>query len=106
MKNYRPFIVALVLAAAAAITGSPIRAQVGTSPTVAVKQKPPKAIWMKAEVVHADARTIIVRERASSITIHTFTYAPRIQDRMQSLADSGGYQSGDKVNILYLPGRT
>jgi len=88
------------------MAAAPARAQVDTASTVTVKQKPPKAVWMKAEVVHADARTIIVRERASTITIHTFTYAPRIQDRMQSLEDSGGYQSGDKVNILYMPGQT
>jgi hypothetical protein len=106
MKSYRIFAAALALATVAGMAGFPVCAQITTASTVTVKQKPRKAVWLKAEVVHADARSMIVREQASSITIHTFTYAPGIQDRMQSMADNGGYQSGDKVNILHMPGET
>jgi hypothetical protein len=106
MKSYRFFCVALAFAAGAAMAAAPVRAQASTTPAVTAKQKPPKAIWMKAEVVHADARTMIVREQDNTIAIHTFTYAAGLQDRMRGIEDNGGYQSGDKVKILYMPGQT
>lgn len=71
-----------------------------------VKETPPKHVWLKAEVIHADANSIVVREQADSRRIHTFTYSPNIKDAMQQLADQGGYQNGDIVKILYEPGQT
>jgi len=106
MKSSRFFA-----AAAASLLGlvwgaAPTRGQVSTSTPIVVKQKPSKLVWLKAEVIHADAHTIIVREQENERAIHTFTYSPKIQDKMQTIFDQGGYQSGDKVRILYDPEKT
>jgi hypothetical protein len=117
MKSYKILAALIACAAALATSASPARAQVVEAASVAAPivvntvskvttKKNPGSVWLKAEVVHADARTIIVREKASGLTIHTFTYAPKIQDHMQNLEDKGGYQSGDKVKIQYMPGQT
>jgi|SRR5208282_2733699 hypothetical protein len=105
MKSYRIFAAA-ALAAAMAVAAAPARAQVTTSDPIVVKQNRPKPVWLKAEVVHADAHSIIVREQVNSLAVHTFTYSPKIQSSMQQLTDQGGYQYGDKVKILYQPGDT
>jgi hypothetical protein len=104
MRNCRIFAAAIAIALA--WTATPVRAQINTGTPVVVKQDAPKRVWLKAEVVHADARSIIVREEANERAIHTFTYSPKIQDAMQELFDQGGYQAGDKVKILYEQGRT
>lgn len=62
--------------------------------------------WLRAEVIHADAHSIIVREQANERMIHTFTYAGNLQGHMQQIQDAGGYQYGDKVKILYQAGQT
>ena len=106
MKSYRIFAAA-ALTAAMAVAAAPARAQVTTSAPIVVKRRTePKPVWLKAEVVHADSHSIIVREQANSLAIHTFTYSPKIQDAMQKLSDQSGYQYGDKVKILYQPGDT
>ena len=76
-----------------------------TSAPMTVKQLPGKKVWLKAEVIHADSHSIMVREQGSERSIHTFTYDPKIQPKMQAISDSGGYQSGDKVKILYVAGQ-
>jgi hypothetical protein len=73
---------------------------------MAVNVTPPKHVWLKAEVIHADANSMVVREKEDSRRIHTFTYSPNIKGAMQHRADQGGYHSGDKVKILYEMGRT
>jgi hypothetical protein len=105
MKSYKIFAAA-ALAAAITVAAAPAGAQVTTSAPVVVKQNRPKPVWLKAEVVHADAHSIIVREQGNALAVHTFTYSPNIQDAMQQLTDQGGYQYGDKVKILYQPGNT
>jgi hypothetical protein len=74
-----------------------------TSP-IMVKDKPVKSVWMKAEVVHADLHSIIVRERDNSMMIHTFTYSEKAQDKMNQIVENGGYQVGDQVRIRWMPG--
>jgi hypothetical protein len=76
-----------------------VRTPSTVSPTV-------KGNWLKAEVIHADSTTMVVREQGNSRMIHTFTFAPEIKDRMQAIYNAGGYQYGDKVRILYNPGET
>ncbi len=104
MKSYRIFAAAAL--AAMAVAAAPARAQLSTSTPIVVKQDRPKPVWLKAEVVHADAHSMIVREQANSLAVHTFTYSPKIQGAMQQLTDQGGYQYGDKVKIFYQPGDT
>jgi len=62
--------------------------------------------WLKAEVIHADAVTLIVRERANSMAIHTFNFSSELQPKMQAMLDKGGFQYGDKVSILFMQGQT
>jgi hypothetical protein len=116
MKNCK-FIVS-ALFCAAGVLGAAVpsaRAQVATEPArtpistetntpVVVKQKPAKAVWLRAEVVHADRHTLIVRELDNGMAIHTFTFSERAKDKMEEVQDEGGYQTGDRVKVLWIPG--
>jgi len=104
-------------AAALAISASPARAQAPVAVAAAapiiseiissISAKPkPQGNWLKAEVIHADSNTIIVREQANGMMIHTFNFAPELKDKMQAILDHGGFQYGDKVSILFQPGQT
>jgi hypothetical protein len=115
MKNYKFIAVALFSAAAAlTVAAPPVRAQV-TEPArtpistdvntpVVVKQKPAKAVWLRAEVIHSDRRTLIVREVDNPMEIHTFTFSDRAKDKIGQVQDAGGYQRGDHVRVLWIPG--
>jgi hypothetical protein len=116
MKNFRLFraagVVSLsaipalaIIVALLTVAAAPLAAQsAGTAIGISLAPPPHKGVWLKAEVVHADARSMIVREQGNPLSIHTFTYAEPIQAPMQKIAEAGGYQYGDHVNILYLPG--
>jgi hypothetical protein len=118
MKSSRIFAALVALAAALAIPAGLARAQsaapdtpaaapaVRTARGSAASKKSPKGNWLKAEVIHFDSNSMIVREEANERVVHTFTYAPELKDKMQQILDRGGYQYGDKVKILYEPGQT
>ncbi len=122
MKNFRILTSSVVLAGALAFSGSPAHAQAAEAAaaaanvvapivvkvvnTVTRQHKPDGSNWLKAEVVHADSHSIIVREQSNGMAIHTFNFAPELQDKMQAMLDSGGFQYGDKISILYMPGQT
>jgi hypothetical protein len=108
MKKFK-FFAAVMVCAGVMIPAAPaVRAQIKTEPgtTVIVKQKPEKAGWLRAEVIHADRHTMMVRETNNEMAIHTFTYSAKVQEKMNRLIDDGGYQSGDHVKIRWLPGGT
>lgn len=115
--KYRIFAILIATAATLAISASPAHAQAPAAVAAAapiiseiissVSAKPkPQGNWLKAEVVHADSNTIIVREQANGMMIHTFNFAPELKDKMQAILDHGGFQYGDKVSILFQPGQT
>jgi len=107
MKNSKHFLAAGLLAMAAALLGAsaPLHAQsVGPSITVETLHKA-KTVWLKAEIIHADARSMMVREHDNPLFIHTFTYAEGIQGLMEHISNTGGYQYGDRVKIQYMPGQ-
>jgi hypothetical protein len=117
MKKFRIFATAIALAGGLAIPAGAARAQAVAaaaaasavaSPIVhAVLPKPkPSGDWLKADVIHFDSRSIIVREADNERMIHTFTYASALQSKMQTLMDKGGYQYGDQVKILHQRGQT
>lgn len=117
MKRSSIIVVSLAAAAALTISAVPTGAQdsatSGVSAPVLVKpmgsaasKKNSKGDWLKAEVIHFDSNSIIVREDTNEKVIHTFTYAPELKGKMQQISDRGGYQYGDKVKILYQPGQT
>jgi len=107
MKSFK--VVALLMGAACVLSVAPsaVRAQdiqpADTAPVV-VKQTPAKAVWMKATVVHADAVSLIVRERDNQMAIHTFTLSDEAKAKMQGIIDAGGYQNGDNIRVLWMPG--
>jgi hypothetical protein len=112
MKTLRVFSALAALAAAVAFGSTPAKAQadpvspLNTSPPIVVKQKAVKAIWLKAEVIHADQLSLLVREEDNGMNIHTFTYSDKAREKMQAVLDAGGYQYGDKIKIRYMPGKT
>ncbi|HTP44328.1 MAG TPA: hypothetical protein VMJ13_07165 [Candidatus Acidoferrum sp.] len=111
MKTLRIFAALAAVAAGIALTSAPARAQdevapLNTSASVVVKQKPVKPVWLKAEVLHADRLSLLVREEANGMNIHTFTYSDKAREKMQAVLEAGGYQYGDKIQVRYLPGKT
>ena len=96
---------AMILVAGLSLAAVPCaRAQVNTNSPIVVKQKARRAVWLKAQVIHADNHTLLVREEANSMNIHTFTYADKAQKKMSRILDAGGYQSGDRIKILWMAG--
>jgi hypothetical protein len=112
MKTLRIVLALAALAAGVAFGSTPAKAQadpvspLSTSPPIVVKQKAVKPIWLKAEVIHADQLSLLVREEDNGMNIHTFTYSDKAREKMQAVLDAGGYQYGDKVRIRYMPGKT
>jgi hypothetical protein len=106
MKKFNIFAFACA-AGVLAFGAAPARAQMDSGAPIVVNQPAPKAVWLKAEVIHADSVSIVVRERANERMIHTFTYTPEVREQMQAIIDQGGgFQYGDKVKIRYMPGET
>ena len=112
MKTLRIFSALAALAVGVAFGTTPAKAQadpvspLNTSPPIVVKQKAVKPIWLKAEVIHADQLSLLVREEDNGMNIHTFTYSDKAREKMQAVLDAGGYQYGDKIRIRYMPGKT
>lgn len=120
MKNFKIFGAAIALAAGLALPAGTARAQAAAAAAAAsaaatpivravhaIARKPKaNGDWLKADVIHFDSHSIIVREAANERMIHTFSYASALQPKMQALEDKGGYQYGDPVKILYQPGQT
>jgi hypothetical protein len=105
MKNFKRIAIVFAAAVALGALGSAAYAQdINTTQPIVVKQKPTKAVWMKATVVPADAASLIVRERDNQMAIHTFSYSDEAKSKMQGIIDNGGYQNGDNIKVLYLPG--
>src|ERR1700678_3228908 len=105
MKNCNRIAIVFAAVIALGALGSVARPQdINPALPIVVKQKPSKAVWMKATVVHADAASLIVRERDNQMAIHTFSYSDDAKAKMQNIIDNGGYQSGDNIKVLYMPG--
>jgi hypothetical protein len=106
MKNPKLFAAAFAIAAGMAVAAAPARAQVSDTPPIVVKQTPAKKVWLSAVVIHSDNNSIMVHDAKNSLILYTFTYASSLRGKMQKILDTGGYQSGDKVRILYEQGTT
>ena len=88
-----------------ALAPNAARAQsIGIAQPIIIKQSPPKGTWLKAEVIYANSTEIMVREQSNERKIYTFTYSDKAQGHMDKVNANGGYQSGDKVKIHYVPG--
>ncbi|MGH9756324.1 MAG: hypothetical protein ACRD4M_01190 [Candidatus Acidiferrales bacterium] len=106
MTKFKIFAAFLTAAAAIAFAAPAAHAQVDTSAPIVVKQTKPKPLWMKVEIIRADANQMVVREVKRPMFVHTFTYSQKAQSDMLQILNAGGYQTGDKVKILYQPGDT
>ena len=71
----------------------------------AVKPKPKPTGLDKFEgfVMHANSAQITVRAKGNDLAIRTFPLSEEASAKMQKIVDSGGYQYGDKVTVLYEP---
>jgi hypothetical protein len=112
MKTLRIFATLAILAAGIALTPAGAKAQdepvspLNTNSPIVVKQKAEKAVWLKAEVIHADQLSLLVREEDNGLNIHTFSYSEKAREKIQAVLEAGGYQYGDKIKIRYMPGKT
>ncbi len=127
MKNYRIFAASFALAGVLAFTPGSARAQDPVTAAAAAaavakvaapvitkvynvvtrrQPTPEGSEWLKAEVIHADAVTLIVREQDNGYAVHTFNFSSDLQPKMQAMLDKGSFQYGDKVSILFMPGQT
>ena len=112
MKTLRIFAALALLAAGIAFTSAPAKAQdepvspLNTNSPIVVKQKAAKPVWLKAEVIHADQLSLLVREEDNGLNIHTFTYSDKAREKIQAVLEAGGYQYGDKIQVRYMPGKT
>jgi hypothetical protein len=71
-----------------------------------IVQQSSKPVWLKAEVVHFDRHSMVVRDAADNLRVLTFTYAASAQPGVEKALDKGGYQYGDMIKIKYMPGQT
>jgi hypothetical protein len=71
----------------------------------AVKPKPKPTGLDKFEgfVMHANSAQITVRAKGNDLAIRTFPLSEEASAKMQKIVESGGYQYGDKVTVLYEP---
>ncbi len=112
MKTIRIIAALAAFAAGIALTSAPAKAQsdqatpLTTTSPIVVKQKAAKPVWLKAEVIHADQLSLLVREEDNGLNIHTFSYSDKAREKMQAVLEAGGYQYGDKIQIRYMPGKT
>jgi hypothetical protein len=112
MKTSRILPALALLAAGIALTSATAKAQTSsadpltTSSPILVKQKAAKPVWLKAEVIHADQLSLLVREEDNGLNIHTFTYSDKAREKIQAVLEAGGYQYGDKIKVRYMPGKT
>lgn len=112
MKTLKHFAALALLAAGIAFAAAPAKAQdepvspLNTNSPIVVKQKAVKPVWLKAEVIHADQLSLLVREEDNGLNIHTFTYSDKAREKIQSVLEAGGYQYGDKIQVRYMPGKT
>lgn len=109
MKNFSIFAASMLVGGLMAAAAA--RGQVAMSAPIVVRSSGTsgaalKGNWLKAQVIHADSNSMIVREQDNGMMIHTFTYTPELQAAMAKFLDQGGYQYGDKVQILYRQGQT
>jgi hypothetical protein len=109
MKSSK-ILASVALLAAMALACTPAGAQMRASASIAVGHNSgttsAKASWLKAEVIHADLHSITVREQSNDLMVHTFTYSQQLQPQIEKVMDAGGYQYGDAVSILWVPGKT
>jgi acylphosphatase len=70
----------------------------------AVTPKPSGLAKFQGFVMNANNAQITVRAKGNDMAVQTFSLSQQASTKMQQIIDSGGYQWGDKVTVLYDPG--
>lgn len=109
MKSFKILAGTLAVFGAVTVAAPGVRAQVTIAQPINIKTpkqpKTPQVARFQGEVLHADSASIMVRDRKDARFIRTFTYSPKVRDKMEKIIARGGYQYGDKVQIRYQPGK-
>lgn len=63
-----------------------------------------KTAVFRGEVVRFNSTAITVRSAQEPLMLHTFTYAPKLREKVIRLLETGGYEYGEKVKVRYVPG--
>jgi len=95
---------ALLVAAVAAAAALTLGAQVDTGKPIRLKSPKPRVMSFKGEVLYANTVQIAVRSREDTRVVKTFTYTPKVKEKMEKLIERGGYQPGDRVVIRHQAG--
>ena len=95
---------AALLGTAMALLVTGVSAQVETEKPIQLKTPRKKFEKFKGEVLSMTNVQIIVRSQANERVIRSFSFAPELREKMQQIIDQGGYQYGDRVEILCEPG--
>lgn len=104
----KPYSILAAVAFTACFAAAPeVGAQVEASgPIKIVPSKPVqplKEAWTKAQVVSFTTAAITVQEPKERLKIHTLSFSPELREKMANLLDQGGYQTGDRAKIQYVP---
>jgi hypothetical protein len=97
----------LLLGAALALCGLLL---VGFAPPASAQSAAPSAVPSPGSHKVIKRHFIVEHMLRQSLQVHslddfrdlrTFSYSPRIRDRMEQILNAGGYQHGDRVTIWY-----
>jgi len=101
-KNHALLLGAALALCGALLAGFAPSARAQTAP--AATPPPPashKVIKMHFIVEHMLYQSLQVHSVNDFRDLRTFSYSPKIRDRMQQILNAGGYQHGDRVTIWY-----
>jgi hypothetical protein len=93
------FLAVLIVAAAPAFP-----AQAQSSKPAKTKSPKVKLEKFKGQVLVFNTTQIVVQSTENTYFVRTFKFSPKLAPRMEKLAESGGYQSGDIVEVEYEAG--
>jgi len=93
------FLAVLIVAAAPVFT-----AQGQSSKPVKTKSPKVKLEKFKGQVLVFNSTQIMVQSTENSYFVRTFKYSSKLAAAMEKLAESGGYQSGDIVEVEFESG--
>jgi hypothetical protein len=100
------FVTALALSATsiASLNASTSQGESQTGPTAPKLQPQPskaKILEFKGIVMSFSTASITVRNQVNQRQVQSFTYTPKLHDKVVALMQKGGYQNGDRVTVKY-----
>ena len=100
------FVTALALSATSVprLNASTSQGESQTGPTAPKLQPRPskvKILEFKGIVMSFSTASITLRNQLNQRQVQSFTYTPKLHDKVVALMQKGGYQNGDKVTVKY-----